>query len=174
VSELEQVQSEAQQARAEAEAAARRAAELEQRAEEARESARQEREERRRAWAQGIVDNYEADLTAADQAIQTAQARFYKVAVENLPGAVEAYLAWGEATVRHYALQVRVGTAAPRVGLEASPAEYVSPPPFSQALDQALGERLAALSDKARDETAAEIERTLDADDPALADGRAG
>jgi hypothetical protein len=173
VSELDQVLGEAQRAREEAEAAARRAAELEERAESARQLALREREERRRSWAQGIVDSYEADLTAADQAIQAAQDRFNRVAVENLPGAVGAYLDWGKAAVRHYVLQVRVGTAAPLVGLDASPAEFVMPPPFSQGLDQALGKRLEALSDQARDETAAEIERTLDAVDPLL-DGSPG
>ena len=74
-------------------------------------------------------------------------------------------MAWGEAAVRHYVLQVRVATAAPMVNMEVSPAEFAAPPPFSQALDHALGERLADLSRRARDTTAAEIERTLDADD---------
>ena len=170
MSDLEQVLGDAQRAREEAEAAARRAAELEAQAAAAREQARREREERRRAWAQGVVDAYEADLTAADAAILAAQERFEAAAAEDLPGPAAAYLAWGEAAVRHYVLQVRAGTAAPLLGLEASSAEFAAPPPFSQALDRALGERLARLSQQARDAAAAEIERTLDAADPLLDD----
>ena len=165
MSDLDRVLSEAQRAREEAEAATRRAAELEAQAEAARERARQEQEAQRRAWAQRVVDSYEADLTTADAAIQDAHERFNTAAVEDLPGAVAAYLAWGEAAVRHYVLQVRVGTAAPLLGFEASPAEAVTPPPFSHALDQALAQRLAEVSARARDETAAEIARSLDAEE---------
>ena len=168
MSDLERVLSEAQRAREDAEAAARRAAELEAQAAAAREQARREREERRRAWAQGVVDAYESDLTAADAAIVAAQERFDTAAVENLSGAVEAYLAWGEAAVRHYALQVRVGSAAQVLGMEATPAEFAAPPPISEALDRVLGERLVALSVQAREAGAAEVERMLDAEDPLL------
>lgn len=169
MSDLERVLSEAQKAREEAEAAAQRAVELEAQAESARERARQEREERKRTWAQGIVDSYEADITAADAAIQTAQERFDTVAVENLPEATKAYLEWGNAAIRHYVLQVRVGTAAPLLNMDVSEAEFASPPPFSQALDQAFGRHLAQLSAEARETTAAEIGRTLDDEDPAPA-----
>lgn len=154
--------------RGEAEAAAERAAQLEGQAEEARERARQEREERRRGWAQGVIDAYEAKLTEADAAIQAAEERFQTVVVKDLPGAVAAYLAWGDAAVDHYVLQVRVGTAAPMLGMDVSEAEFASPPPFSQALDQALGRQLSELSAQARDEAAAEIERTLDAEEPGV------
>jgi hypothetical protein len=174
MSDLERVLGEAQKAREEAEAAAQRAADLEAQAESAREQARREREERQRAWAQGIVDSYEADITAADAAIQTAQERFDTAAVENLAGAAEAYLAWGNAAVRHYVLQVRVGTAAPMLNMDVSEAEFASPPPFSQALDQAFGRHLAKISAEARDTTAAEIGRTLDDEDPALATPASG
>ena len=168
MSDLQRVMGEAQKAREEAEAASRRAAELEAQAETAKERALQEREERRRAWAQGIVDAYESELTTADAAIHSAQTRFETVAVENLAGATEAYLAWGDAAIRHYVLQVRVGTAAPMLSLDVSEAEFASPPPFSEALDRALGRHLAQLSANARDEAAAEIGRTLDATDPEL------
>src|SRR5215203_450937 len=124
MSDLQRVLGEAQKAREEAEAASRRAAELEAQAEAAKERAREKQKERRRAWAQGIVDAYESDLTAADAAIQAAQERFDAVAVENLAGATEAYLAWGDAAIRHYVLQVRVGTAAPMLDMEASEAEF--------------------------------------------------
>jgi hypothetical protein len=169
MSDLERVLGEAQKAREEAEAAAQRAADLEAQAESARERARQEREERKRAWAQGIVDTYEADITAADAAIQAAQERFDTVAVEDLPQAAKAYLEWGNAAIRHYVLQVRVGTAAPMLNMDVSDAEFASPPPFSQALDQAFGRHLAKLSAEARETTAAEIGRTLDDEDPTLA-----
>jgi len=168
MSDLERALGEAQRAREEAEAATRRAAELEGQAEAARERARQEREQRRRAWAQGIIDSYDADLTAADRAILTAQERFDAALVDDLPGAVKAYLDWGDAAVRHYVLQVQVGTAAPMLNMDASSAEFASPPPFSQALDQALARRLATLSAEARDRAAAEIEKTLDTVDPLI------
>ena len=160
--DLQQVLSEAEKARQEAEAASRRAADLEAQAEARREQLRVEREARRRAWAQGIVDSYEADLTAADAASLAAEQRFNAVVVDDLPGAVAAYLEWGEAAVRHYTLQVRVGTAAPTVGMDASPAEAVMPPPFSRAVDLALSARIGEISDRARDDTAAEIARMLD------------
>jgi hypothetical protein len=168
MSDLERVLGEAQKAREEAEAATRRAAELEAQAETARERARREREERQRAWAQGIVDSYEADITAADAAILAAQERFDAAAVDDLPAAAKAYLEWGNAAIRHYVLQVRVGTAAPMLNMDVSEAEFASPPPFSQALDQAFGRHLARLSAEARDTAAAEIGRTLDDEDPAL------
>jgi hypothetical protein len=55
------------------------------------------------------------------------------------------------------------------LNMDVSEAEFASPPPFSQALDQAFGRHLARLSAEARDAAAAEIGRTLDAEDPALA-----
>jgi hypothetical protein len=142
MSDLERVVTEAQQAREEAEAAARRAAELEGQAEIARERARQEEAERRRQWAQRIVDTYDADISAADAAIQQAHEHFNTVAVQNLSGAVEAYTAWGEASMRHYALQLRVSAAAEMLDLGTSPPEFVTPPTFSDALDAALAEAL--------------------------------
>lgn len=171
MSDLQRVLGEAQKAREEAEVAARRAAELEGQAEAAREDARRAQEERRRTWAQGIIDSYETDLTAADAAILAAEERFQATAVEDLPGAVGAYLAWGDAALRHYVLQIKVGTAAPMLDMEASQAEFASPPPFSQALDQALARRFADRSAQARDDAAAEIARTLDAEDSGLRPG---
>lgn len=162
MSELDRVVSEAQRAREEAEAAARRAAELEAQAETARQRARQEEELQRRAWAQKIVDSYDADIGEADAAIQAAQERFNAVVANEPSGAVEAYLAWGQATMRHYVLQLRVSAAAPLLGMEASPPEFIEPPLFSQALDQALAERLGTLADQAREEVQSEISRLRD------------
>ena len=157
VSDLEQVLSEAQRARDEADAAARRATELETQAESARERARQDQIERRRSSAQRIVDSYERDTAAADTAIQEAQDQFNRVAVENLPGAVAAYIAWGEAAMRHYALQLRVSAAAPILDLEATPPELNAPPLFSDALDAALSEALGKRADAVRQEADAEL-----------------
>jgi hypothetical protein len=162
VSDLERVESEAQRAREEAEAATRRATELEGQATTARERARQEQEARRRVWAQGIVDAYDPDLTKADAAIQTARDRFNAAAVKDLTGAIAAYLAWAEAVIQHYVLQVRLDSVTPLLGLEATPPERAEVPSFSRALDGALGEHVSALSDRARDKAAAEIERMLD------------
>ena len=58
-------------------------------------------------------------------------------------------------------MQVRVDTVAPLVGLEATPGERLSPPPFSQALDTALDLHIAALSGRIRDEAADEIRTRL-------------
>ena len=166
VSEVQRATDEARRAREEAEVAARRAEEMEAEVEVARERSRQAQEVRQRAWAQSTVDAYEVQLSTADAAVQSAQATFEAAAATDLSAALKAYLAWGDAASRHYALQVRIGVAAPLVGFEASPAESIALPPFSQAIDTALGKRLAELSDRARDETAAEV-RQLVGDDSA-------
>ena len=159
---LEAVLSEAQQARTDAEAAARRAEELGAEADAARQRLAQEHQQRRRAWAQGVVDAYETDLGAADAALAAARDRFATAAVGEAGGATAAYLAWAEEAARHYTLQVRAATVAPELGLEASPAEYAGPPPFSQALDAAIDAKVAARSQQIRDEAAAEIRTNLD------------
>ena len=165
MSELERVLSEAQRAREEAEAAARRAEDLEHQAHAAREQERVRREERRRQWAQRLIDSYDADIGAADEAITAAQEQFNRVAVENLPAAIEAYIAWGEATIRHYVLQHRVSAAAPLLGFEASPPEYASPPNFSDALDSALTSALGGRAQAAHAEVEAELIRLLNGED---------
>jgi hypothetical protein len=157
VTELEKTLSDARKAREEAEAAMRRAAELEAQAEVARERAEQERMQRRRVWAQRLVDSYENDIAAADAGIQQAEQRFNTAALEDLPGAVKAYIAWGEATMRHYAIQLRIAAAAPILDMDATPAEFVAPPLFSDALDQALGRHLGARADAARQEIEEQI-----------------
>jgi len=162
MADVDKIMSEAEQARAEAETAARRADDLAGQAQAARRRVAAEQEATRRAWAQTTIDAYDADLTAADQALQEASDRFHVVAVDQPAEAVPAYLAWAEAAIKHYTLQVRAAAVAPVVGMEASPAESVPPPPFSQALDAALDRRVAALSAKARDEAAAEIATHLD------------
>ncbi|HYO30903.1 MAG TPA: hypothetical protein VER37_10045 [Thermomicrobiales bacterium] len=161
--DLERELREAEEAQAEAEAAAQRAASARAEAEEARRRAQQQQEARRRAWAQSVVDAYETDLTAAEAAIRDASERFADAAVKDLSAAVAAYLAWAEASHRHYALQARVATVAPVLDLEATPGERLSPPPFSQAMDAALDRQAAAISARILDETAAEITRHLDA-----------
>lgn len=155
---------EAEEAQAEAEAAVRRAASARSEAEEAQRRARAEHEVRRRAWAQSVVDSYDADLTAAETAIRDASERFAEVAAKDLSAAVAAYLAWAEAAARHYALQARIAAVAPVVDMEATPAERLNPPPFSQALDVVLDRHTAAISAKILDETAADISAKLDAD----------
>ena len=80
MSDVDRILSEAQQAQAEAEAAARRAAELEARAAAARQQLAAQREARRTAWAQQVIDAYDADLATADQALQQAVARFEEAA----------------------------------------------------------------------------------------------
>ena len=165
MSDLERVLTEAQQAREQAEAAARRAEELEQQAQAARERERIRREERRRQWAQRLIDSYDADIGAADAAIIAAQEEFNRVSVENPPDAVAAYLAWGEATIRHYVLQHRVSAAAPLLGFEASPPEYAAPPNFSDALDAALTNALAERAQAAHAEVEAELIRLLNGED---------
>jgi hypothetical protein len=123
--------------------------------------AREEQEASRRAWAQSIVDAYDTDLAAAETAIRDASDRFAEAAVRDIAAAVVAYMDWAEASLRHYTLQVRVATVAPLVGLEATPGERLSPPPFSQALDAALDLHIAALSGRIRDEAADEIRTRL-------------
>jgi hypothetical protein len=149
---------EAEQAQAEAEAAARRATQERTEAEEAQRRDVERRAERRRAWAQGIVDSYDADLTAAEAAIREQSERFADLAGSDLPAALAAYLAWSEASLRHYALQERVAAVAPEVGLMATPGDQLSPPPFSEALDAAIALHVEVAAQRIRDELAAEAE----------------
>ena len=162
LSDLEREFAEAEAAQAEAEAAVRRAETARSEAEAVRQRMEEEHERNRLDWARGVVDAYDADLAAAEAAIRAASDRFTAAAVEDLPDAVAAYLAWGEASLRHYTLQVRVATVAPLLDLEATPGERLSPPPFSQALDLAIEHRISDLSTRIRNETAAEIEAHLD------------
>lgn len=168
MTDIDRLSGEAERARAEAETAARRASDLQQQADTARSRAQEERESRRRVWAQGIVDAYDADIAAADRAIHEASERFDAVAASDLPAAAAAYVAWAEAGIRHYVLQVRLSAVVPAVGLETSDPSRIAPPPFSEAINTALDRRVAQLSDQARAEAAAEISRQLD-DPPATA-----
>jgi hypothetical protein len=160
-SDLEREVREAEQAQAEAEAAMQRAAMARAEAEAAQRRAKEQQEASRRAWAQGIVDEYDTDLATAETAIRDASDRFAEAAVRDISAAVAAYLEWTEASLRHYTLQVRVATVAPLIGLEATPGDRLSPPPFSQALDAAIDLHIAALSGRIRDEAADEIRARL-------------
>lgn len=160
-SDLERELREAQEAQAEAEAALQRAAVARAEAESAQRRATEEQEASRRVWAQSVVDSYDTDLAAAETAIRDASDRFAEAAVRDIAAAVAAYMDWVEASLRHYTLQVRVATVAPLVGLEATPGERLSPPPFSQALDAAIDLHTAALSGRIRDEAADEIRARL-------------
>ena len=160
-SDLERELREAEEAQAEAEAAVQRAAAARAEAESAQRRAREEQEASRRAWAQSVVDAYDTDLAAAETAIRNASDRFAEAAVRDIDATVAAYMDWTEASLRHYALQVRVAAVAPLVDLEATPGERLSPPPYSQALDAAIDLHIAALSGRIRDEAADEIRARL-------------
>lgn len=157
-SDLERQMREAQHAQAEAEAAVQRAARERAEADEARHRALEAQAARRREWAQAIVDRYDTDLAAAEVAIRGHSERFADLAGNDLPAALAAYLAWSEASLRHYALQMRVATVAPELGLEATPGEQLTPPPFSEALDAAIALHVEAASARIRAEMAAELE----------------
>ena len=167
MTDVEKLRTEAQKAQAEADAAARRAAAAAAQAEAALQRAYQEQAARRQAWAQGVVDAYDADLAAAERAVQEARDRFTAAAVQDPARATAAYVAWAEAAIRHYTLQVRLGSVAPTLGLETTPPEHLGPPHYSQAVDWAIDRHVDALADKARDEAAAEIRAMLD--EPPLA-----
>jgi hypothetical protein len=156
--ELARLLREAEEAQAEAEAAAQRAAQERAEAEEAQRRDVERRAARRREWAQGIVDAYDADLAAAEAAIREQSERFADLAGSDLSAALAAYMAWSEASLRHYALQARVATVAPEVGFEATPGEQLTPPPFSEALDAAVALHIEAASARIRNEMAAELE----------------
>ena len=160
-SDLEREMREAEEAQAEAEAAMQRAAMARAEAEAAQRRAIEEQEARRHQWAQSVVDTYDTDLAAAETAIRDASDRFAEAAVRDPAAAVAAYMEWAEASLRHYTLQVRVASVAPTLGLEATPGERLSPPPFSQALDAAIELHVAALSARIRDEAADEIRSRL-------------
>jgi hypothetical protein len=161
-SDLQRQLREAEQAQADADAAIQRAATERAEADAAHRRALEEQAARRQAWAQNVVDTYEADLAAAEAAIRDNSDRFADLAVRDLAQGVAAYLAWSEASLRHYALQVRVATVAPTLGLEATPGERLSPPPFSDALDAAIELHIAALSAQIRDEMAEAVDNGLD------------
>ena len=160
-SDLDRELREAAEAQAEAEAAMQRAAMARAEAEAAQQRASEEQEARRREWAQGIVDAYDSDLATAENTIRDASDRFAEAAARDLAAAGAAYLQWAEAGLRHYTLQVRVASVAPTLGLEATPGERLSPPPFSEALDAAFDLHIAALSARIRDEAAEEIRSRL-------------
>jgi hypothetical protein len=155
--ELQRQLREADEAQAEADAAMQRAARERSEAEEAQRQVLEAQAARRKAWAQNIVDTYDADLTAAESAIREQSERFADLAASDLPAALAAYMAWSEASIRHYALQLRVATVAPEVGFEATAGEQLSPPPFSEALDAAITLHVDAASDRIRDEMAAQM-----------------
>jgi hypothetical protein len=155
--ELERQLQEAEQAQADADAAVQRAATQRAEAEATQQRILEEHAARREEWAQNVLDTYDVDL-AAEAAIRDSSDRFAELAVRDLAAAVNAYMAWSEASLRHYALQVRVATVAPELGLEATPGERLSPPPFSQALDAAIELYVAEGSARIRDEMAAEVE----------------
>jgi len=157
-SELERQMREADQAQADAEAAMQRAATERAEAETTQQRVLEEHAARREEWAQNVLDTYDADLAAAETAIRDNSDRFADLAVRDLQAAVGAYVAWSEASLRHYALQVRLATVAPELGLEATQGERLSPPPFSQALDAAIELYVAEASARIRDEMAAEVE----------------
>jgi hypothetical protein len=156
--ELERQLQAAEQAQADADAAVRRAATERAEAEATQQRILEEHAARRQEWAQNVLDTYDADLAAAEAAIRENSDRFADLAVRDLAAAVNAYMAWSEASLRHYALQVRVATVAPELGLEATPGEVRSPPPFSQALDAAIELYVAEASARIRDEMATEVE----------------
>lgn len=161
IGDVERELREAEEAQAAAEAAVQRATMARAEAEAAQLRAEEQREVDRRQWAQAIVDAYDANLAAAEQAIRDASDRFAEAAVRDLPAAVTAYMDWAEASLRHYTLQVRVATVAPILDLQATPGERLSPPPFSEALNAAIELHVAALSGRIRDEAAAELEARL-------------
>jgi chromosome segregation ATPase len=156
--ELQRQLQEAERAQADADAAVQRAATERAEAEATQQRILEEHAARRQEWAQNVLDSYDADLAAAEAAIRENSDRFVELAVRDLAAAVKAYMAWSEASLRHYALQVRVATVAPELGLEATPGERLSPPPFSQALDAAIELYVAEASARIRDEMAAEVE----------------
>lgn len=156
--ELERQLREAEQAQADADAAVQRAATQRAEAEATRRRVLEEHAARRQEWAQNVLDTYDADLAAAEAAIRNNSDRFAELAVRDLQAAVAAYMAWSEASLRHYALQVRLATVAPELGLEATQGERLSPPPFSQALDAAIELYVTEASVRIRDEMAAEVE----------------
>lgn len=157
--ELTRELQEAEQAQAEADAAVQRAAQARTAAEEAQRRDAERRAERWRDWAQGIVETYDADLAAAGAAIREHSERFADLAGSDVSAAQAAYLAWSEASLRHYALQERVATVAPELGLRVSAGEQLTPPPFSEALDAAIALHLDVVAQRVRDEMNAEFER---------------
>ena len=163
MSDIERILSEATKAQAEAEAAAQRAADLKAQAEAARQRAAEEQAARQRRWAQQVIDGYDADLIAAERAVQDASDRFAATVVDDLPAAVTAYSAWAEAALAHYTLQARAAAVAPILDLEASEPIHAVPPPFSEALDWAVDQHVATLSAKAWSDAQAELSRKLDA-----------
>lgn len=156
--ELERQVREAEQAQADADAAVQRAASERAEAEATQQRVLEEHAARRQAWAQDVLDTYDADLAAAEAAIRDTSDRFADLAGRDLAAVAAAYMAWSAASLRHDALQVRVATVAPELGLEATPGAVLSPPPFSQALDAAIELYVAAASARIRDEMAAEVD----------------
>ncbi len=156
-SDLQRQVREAEQAQADAEAAVQRAAAERAEAEATQQRILEEHAARRQEWAQNVLDTYDADLAAARRpSVTTATALpSLRCGISRLLWSLHGLVG---GSLRHYALQVRVATVAPELGLEATPGERLSPPPFSQALDAAIELYVAEASARIRDEMAAEVE----------------
>jgi hypothetical protein len=120
------------------------------------------RDAARLAWARRTHAACQSDIADVERTVETARSDFYRVAAQDITKAMLAYAAWQDASARHYATVTRHESAANTIG-----ADFVRPftpslPPFSVALDGALGNRHANANADALDAWQAELQAVLD------------
>lgn len=158
-----------------AQKAAERAAKAQEQAAEAQAAADRARAEvqaatdaRMRAHAERTLETFDADATAAQQAITGARQTFERVAVASpsLPEIRDAYLAWHAATHASYLLYRRLANALARLERQhwkgnaiPTASQRQQPPPFSEALSDAIGREVETRNHDAEDAYHDELRR---------------
>jgi hypothetical protein len=161
-SAVEQAIRQADELHATAAAALATARDAQDRADAAGQVLASKRDAARLAWARRTHATRQADIADAEQTVETARSEFYRVAAADINKAMHAYAAWQDASARHYATATRHENAAAYIGSDFVRPFTLTVPPFSVALDGALGTRHVNVNADALDAWQAELQAVLD------------
>ena len=120
------------------------------------------RDAARLAWARRTHAARQSDIADAERTVETARSAFYRIAGQDITKAMLAYMAWQDASARHYATATRHESAANTVGSDFVRPFTLTVPPFSVALDGALATRHVNVNADALDVWQAELQAVLD------------